>query len=136
MGASRPGSSAAQTSGRATRGGANRAARLPIVMLLLDEPLGMLDSLTRMELQDVLLALWIRDEKTALMVTHDVDEAIFLSDRVITMTSGPSARVGDVLGIELPRPRHRAAILEHADYYRYREHLISFLAATSPKARS
>ena len=63
------------------------------------------------------------------MVTHDVDEAIFLSDRVIMMTSGPNARVGDVLTIDLPRPRERAEVLEHPDYYRYREHLISFLAA-------
>ena len=87
-------------------------------MLLLDEPFGMLDSLTRFELQEVLLDLWAQDRKTALMVTHDVDEALFLSDRVVMMTNGPAARVGDILDVPFPRPRDRAAVLEHPDYYR------------------
>jgi nitrate ABC transporter ATP-binding subunit len=114
--------------GMCQRVGIARAFALSPKMLLLDEPFGMLDSLTRMELQDVLLELWGRDQKTALMVTHDVDEALYLSDRVVMMTSGPAARVGDVLEVGLPRPRERAAVLEHPDYYRLREHLIGFLA--------
>jgi len=114
--------------GMRQRVGIARAFALAPKMLLLDEPFGMLDSLTRMELQDVLLELWGRDQKTAVMVTHDVDEAIFLSDRVVMMTNGPAAKVGDVLKIDLPRPRIRTEVLEHPDYYRYREHLIGFLA--------
>jgi len=114
--------------GMCQRVGIARAFALRPKMLLLDEPFGMLDSLTRLELQDVLLELWSRDQKTAVMVTHDVDEAIFLSDRVVMMTNGPAAKVGDILKIDLPRPRNRAAVLEHPDYYRYREHLIGFLA--------
>jgi nitrate ABC transporter ATP-binding subunit len=105
-----------------------RAFALSPKMLLLDEPFGMLDSLTRFELQQVLLDLWQRKHITTLMVTHDVDEALFLSDRVVMMTNGPEAEVGDVLPIPFPRPRDRKAILEHPDYYRYREHLIEFLA--------
>ncbi len=96
-------------------------------MLLLDEPFGMLDSLTRYELQEVLLELWSRDRKTALMVTHDVDEALFLSDRIVMMTSGPAARVGDVLHVPFPRPRYRREVLENPAYYALRERLIGFL---------
>ncbi len=100
-------------------------------MLLLDEPFGMLDSLTRYELQEVLLDLWQRDQKTALMVTHDVDEALFLSDRVIMMTNGPAATVGDILQVTFPRPRNRKQLLEDPEYYRLREHLITFLEERS-----
>ena len=96
-------------------------------MLLLDEPFGMLDQLTRFELQQVLLELWREDRKTALMVTHDVDEALFLSDRIVMMTSGPAATVGAVLEVSFPRPRDRTAIMEHPDYYRLRERLIGYL---------
>ena len=77
----------------------------------------------------MLLDLWGRDQKSALMVTHDVDEALFLSDRVVMMTNGPNARVGDILEVDFPRPRNRAEVLEHPEYYRMREHLISFLEA-------
>ncbi|HYH65731.1 MAG TPA: hypothetical protein VD866_13625 [Urbifossiella sp.] len=89
----------------------------------------MLDSLTRFELQQVLIDLWSQDRKTALMVTHDVDEALFLSDRVVMMTNGPAAQVGGILDIPFPRPRDRAAVLEHPDYYPLREKLIGFLEA-------
>jgi nitrate/nitrite transport system ATP-binding protein len=105
-----------------------RAFALSPKMLLLDEPFGMLDSLTRFELQQVLIDLWQRNHITALMVTHDVDEALILSDRVVMMTNGPEARVGDVLRVDFPRPRDRKEIMEHPDYYRYREHLIEFLS--------
>jgi energy-coupling factor transporter ATP-binding protein EcfA2 len=87
----------------------------------------MLDSLTRFELQQVLLDLWQKNNITALMVTHDVDEAVFLSDRVVMMTNGPEADVGDVLEIDYPRPRDRKSFMGTPKYYEYREHLISFL---------
>ncbi|HEX4646714.1 MAG TPA: ABC transporter ATP-binding protein [Verrucomicrobiae bacterium] len=113
--------------GMRQRVGIARAFALSPRMLLLDEPFGMLDSLTRMELQQVLLELWRKDKKTALMVTHDVDEALFLADHIVCMTNGPAARVGDILEVHFPRPRERKAVLEHPDYYRYREKLITFL---------
>ena len=96
-------------------------------MLLLDEPFGMLDSLTRFELQQVLIDMLARKNITTLMVTHDVDEAIFLSDRVVMMTNGPEAEVGEILPVEFPRPRNRKGIMDHPRYYEYREHLIGFL---------
>jgi ABC-type nitrate/sulfonate/bicarbonate transport system ATPase subunit len=96
-------------------------------MLLLDEPFGMLDSLTRYELQQVLIELWRKNKITALMVTHDVDEALFLADRIVCMTDGPAAEVGDILEVHFPRPRERKAVMAHPDYYPLREHLIEFL---------
>jgi ABC-type nitrate/sulfonate/bicarbonate transport system ATPase subunit len=87
----------------------------------------MLDTLTRYELQQVLIELWRKNKITALMVTHDVDEALFLSDRIVCMTDGPEAEVGDILKVPFPRPRERKAVMEHPDYYKLREHLIEFL---------
>ena len=113
--------------GMRQRVGIARAFALQPKVLLLDEPFGTLDSLTRFELQQVLIELQGRDRKTALMVTHDVDEALFLSDRVAMMTSGPRARLGGILPIPFPRPRDRAAIMDHPDYYELRESLIAFL---------
>jgi nitrate ABC transporter ATP-binding subunit len=113
--------------GMRQRVGIARAFALQPKMLLLDEPFGMLDSLTRYELQEVLLELWRRNRITTLMVTHDVDEAIFLSDRVVMMTDGPEAEVGDILSIPFERPRNRKEIMEDPRYYELREHLISFL---------
>jgi len=113
--------------GMRQRVGIARAFALSPKMLLLDEPFGMLDSLTRFELQQVLIDLWRKDHKTALMVTHDVDEALFLSDRIVMMTNGPEAEVGDILEVKFPRPRERKAVMEHPDYYKLREHLIEFL---------
>ena len=109
------------------RVGIARAFALKPKVLLLDEPFGMLDLLTRGELQDVLIEVWNQEKITAVMITHDVDESIFLADRVIMMTSGPRAKVGDILEVDFARPRNRAEILEHPDYYKYREHLINFL---------
>jgi len=117
--------------GMRQRVGIARAFALKPKMLLLDEPFGMLDSLTRLELQQVLLDVWNRSHVTALMVTHDVDEAIFLADRVVMMTNGPAAEVGDILPIHFPRPRNRAALLEDPEYYRLREHLMTFLEERS-----
>jgi nitrate/nitrite transport system ATP-binding protein len=113
--------------GMCQRVGIARAFALNPKVLLLDEPFGMLDSLTRFELQQVLIDLWSADQKTALMVTHDVDEALFLSDRIAMMTSGPAARLGGILEVPFPRPRDRAAVLEHPEYYPLRERLITFL---------
>jgi nitrate ABC transporter ATP-binding subunit len=113
--------------GMRQRVGIARAFALAPKMLLLDEPFGMLDSLTRFELQQVLLELWRKDRKTALMVTHDVDEALFLSDRVVCMTDGPEAEVGEILAVPFERPRVRSQIMQQAEYYELREQLISFL---------
>ncbi len=115
------------SAGMRQRVGLARAFALDPKVLLLDEPFGMLDSLTRFELQDVLLDLWARDKKTALMVTHDVDEALYVSDRVVMMTNGPAARVGEILDVTLPRPRRRPEILDHPNYLPLRERMIGFL---------
>jgi nitrate/nitrite transport system ATP-binding protein len=113
--------------GMRQRVGIARAFALKPKMLLLDEPFGMLDSLTRYELQQVLIELWRKNKITALMVTHDVDEALFLSDRIVCMTDGPEAEVGDIIEVDFPRPRERKAVMEHPDYYPLRERLIEFL---------
>jgi len=115
------------SAGTRQRVGVARAFALNPKVLLLDEPFGMLDLLTRFELQQVLIDLWAQDQKTALMVTHDVDEALFLSDRIVMMTAGPAARVGDVVEVPFTRPRTRAEVMEHPDYYALRERMITFL---------
>jgi nitrate/nitrite transport system ATP-binding protein len=104
-----------------------RALAVEPRFLLLDEPFSQLDSLTRFELQDILLRVWEESGKTVVMVTHDVDEALYLADRLILMTDGPEATVGDVLRVPFPRPRARAAVLAHPDYHRCRRHVIDFL---------
>ena len=113
--------------GMRQRVGIARAFALKPKMLLLDEPFGMLDSLTRYELQAVLLELWRKNRITALMVTHDVDEALFLSDRIVCMTDGPEARVGEIMHVPFERPRDRRDVMEHPDYFRLRGELIEFL---------
>ncbi|MEC9434706.1 MAG: nitrate ABC transporter ATP-binding protein [Pseudomonadota bacterium] len=115
------------SNGMKQRVGIARAFALSPKLLLLDEPFGMLDSLTRWELQEVLMEVWSRTKVTAVCVTHDVDEAILLADRVVMMTNGPRATIGKVMNVDLPRPRTRKALLEHPDYYAYREELLSFL---------
>lgn len=117
----------ALSQGMQQRVGIARAFALKPKVLLLDEPFGILDSLTRTELQDVLLEVWSKEKTTAIMITHDVDESIFLSDRVIMMTSGPAAIIGDELDIRIERPRLRKDVLERSSYYEYRRHLINFL---------
>jgi len=104
-----------------------RALSVDPRFLLLDEPFSMLDSLTRFELQDILLEVWEQNRKIVVMVTHDVDEALYLADRLILMTDGPSARVGDILSVPFPRPRERLAVLEHPQYYELHGRVIDFL---------
>ncbi|TBW38278.1 ABC transporter ATP-binding protein [Siculibacillus lacustris] len=116
------------SNGMRQRVGIARAFALSPKLLLLDEPFGMLDSLTRWQLQEVLMEVWTRTQVTAMCVTHDVDEAILLADRVVMMTNGPNARIGKIVDIDMPRPRSRKALLEHPRYYEYREEVLSFLA--------
>jgi len=113
--------------GMCQRVGIARAFALKPKLMILDEPLGMLDALTKQELQDLFVKLHAEHKLTTLMVTHDVDEALYLSDRVVMMTNGPNATLGDILVNTLPRPRIREEIIEHPDYYRLRDHLIDFL---------
>ncbi|SJM91481.1 ATPase component of various ABC-type transport systems with duplicated ATPase domain (fragment) [Crenothrix polyspora] len=115
------------SNGMKQRVGIARAFALSPKLLLLDEPFGMLDSLTRWELQEVLMEVWERTHVTAIVVTHDVDEAILLADRVVMMTNGPHAKIGKIQEIDLPRPRSRKDLLTHPDYYKYRESILSFL---------
>jgi nitrate/nitrite transport system ATP-binding protein len=115
------------SNGMKQRVGIARAFALSPKLLLLDEPFGMLDSLTRWALQEVLMEVWSRTQVTAICVTHDVDEAILLADRVVMMTNGPNARIGRVMEVDIPRPRTRRALLEHPSYYKYRHELLSFL---------
>jgi nitrate/nitrite transport system ATP-binding protein len=96
-------------------------------MLLMDEPFGALDALTRARLQDELLKIVASTGATVMMVTHDVDEAVLLSDRIVMMTNGPAATIGEVLRVDLQRPRDRVALAESRDYLQYRKEVIDFL---------
>ncbi|MCL7940588.1 ABC transporter ATP-binding protein [Halomonas sp. ATCH28] len=100
-------------------------------LLLLDEPFGALDALTRGVIQDELIKIWTRDRQTVFMITHDVDEAILLADRIFLMTNGPEARVAEAVEIDLPRPRHRAEIVKHPHFYKIRNYLVDFLVTRS-----
>jgi nitrate/nitrite transport system ATP-binding protein len=115
------------SNGMKQRVGIARAFALSPKLLLLDEPFGMLDSLTRWELQEVLMDVWKRTQVTSICVTHDVDEAILLADRIVMMTNGPNATIGKILDVLLPRPRTRKSLVEHPDYYRYRAEVLTFL---------
>jgi nitrate/nitrite transport system ATP-binding protein len=125
---------AALSQGMRQRVGLARAFALSPKMLLLDEPFGMLDALTRLELQGVLMDLWSRHRITALMVTHDVDEALYLSDRVAMMTSGPSATLGGILDIPFSRPRDRLQVTEDPEYDGLRDRMIGFLESQAHPA--
>lgn len=113
--------------GMRQRVGIARAFALQPKMLLLDEPFGMLDSLTRIELHGVLLDLWKKFQITTLMVTHDVDEAIYLSDRVVMMTDGPEAEIGEIVKVPFERPRKRTELMQTEEYGALRNDLLDFL---------
>ena len=112
-----------------------RALALEPRILLLDEPFAQLDSLTRFELQDTLLRVWEESRKIVVLVTHDVDEALYLADRLILMTDGPEATVGDVVTLPFSRPRQRRSVLEHSEYYRCRRRIIDFLQSHARQSR-
>jgi len=113
-----------------------RALSVEPRFLLLDEPFSMLDSLTRFELQDTLLGVWEEHRRTVVMVTHDIDEALYLSDRLILMTDGPEAGVGEILDVPFARPRSRAAVLAHPDYYACRRRVLDFLDHHAHQSRT
>jgi nitrate/nitrite transport system ATP-binding protein len=113
--------------GMKQRVGIARALAMEPKVLLMDEPFGALDALTRARLQDELLAIVQRTHSTVVMVTHDVDEAVLLSDRIVMMTNGPSATIGEILSVKLPRPRNRVELAEDRSYVHYRKAVIDFL---------
>jgi len=113
--------------GMRQRVGIARAFSLKPKLMILDEPLGMLDALTKQELQDLFVRLHDEHKLTTLMVTHDIDESLYLSDRVVMMTNGPHATLGKILNNTLPRPRVREEIMAHPDYYVLRDQLLDFL---------
>jgi nitrate/nitrite transport system ATP-binding protein len=113
--------------GMKQRVGIARALSMEPKVLLMDEPFGALDALTRAKLQDELLEIVARTQSTVVMVTHDVDEAVLLSDRIVMMTNGPAATIGEVLAVDLPRPRNRVALAEAPRYLQLRKAVIDFL---------
>ncbi len=115
--------------GMKQRVGIARALAMEPKVLLLDEPFGALDALTRATLQDTVMELQAKLNNTVIMITHDVDEAVLLSDRVVMMTNGPAATIGEVLDVNLPRPRNRLALAANPDYNQYRQQILEFLYA-------
>ncbi|HVG56118.1 MAG TPA: ABC transporter ATP-binding protein [Vicinamibacterales bacterium] len=113
-----------------------RALAVEPRFLLLDEPFSQLDSLTRFELQDLLLRVWEKSGKTVVMVTHDIDEALYLADRLILMTDGPEATIGEVLKVPFPRPRVRSSVLADPQYQACRRRVIDFLDHHAHQSRS
>ena len=104
-----------------------RALSIRPEVLILDEPFGALDAITKEELQEELLQIWNTQKCTVLMITHDIDEALFLADRLVMMTNGPAAGIGEVLSIDFPRPRSREDIMEDPRYYELRNSALDFL---------
>ena len=113
--------------GMKQRVGIARALSIAPKVLLMDEPFGALDSLTRANLQEHLMRIQQKAQNTVIIITHDIDEAVLLSDRVIMMTNGPSATIGEILEVNLPRPRERVALQSDPEYIRCREAILSFL---------
>jgi nitrate/nitrite transport system ATP-binding protein len=117
----------ALSGGMKQRVGLARAFSIEPKVLLLDEPFAQIDALTRGVIQEELIQMWNATRNTVFMVTHDVDEAILLSDRILLMTNGPCARIAELVEVAIPRPRARETIIEHPHYYKIRNHVIHFL---------
>jgi len=118
---------AALSGGMRQRVGLARAFSTEPKVLLLDEPFAQIDALTRGVIQDELMRMWTASRNTVFMVTHDVDEAILLSDRIALMTSGPEARLAEIVEVKLARPRRRAELIDDPEYLRLRTHILRFL---------
>jgi bicarbonate transport system ATP-binding protein/nitrate/nitrite transport system ATP-binding protein len=104
-----------------------RALSIYPQVLILDEPFGALDAITKEELQEELLQIWRKHQVTVMMITHDIDEALFLADRIVMMTNGPQAKIGEIMEVPFPRPRNRTQIMEDPQYYTLRNHALDFL---------
>lgn len=117
----------ALSGGMKQRVGLARAFSIEPKVLLLDEPFAQIDALTRGVIQEELVQMWNTTRNTVFMVTHDVDEAILLSDRIMLMTNGPSSRIAEIVDVTIPRPRSRGSVIEHPHYYKIRNHVIHFL---------
>ena len=117
----------ALSGGMKQRVGLARAFSTEPKVLLLDEPFAQIDALTRGVIQEELIQMWTTSRNTVFMVTHDVDEAILLSDRIMLMTNGPCARIAEIIDVTIPRPRSRETVIEHPHYYKIRNHVIHFL---------
>lgn len=122
--------------GMKQRVGIARALAMEPKVLLMDEPFGALDALTRAHLQDSLMEIHAELGNTVIMITHDVDEAVLLSDRIVMMTNGPSATIGEILDINLPRPRNRITLADNAEYNHYRHEVLTFLYEKQRKVES
>jgi bicarbonate transport system ATP-binding protein/nitrate/nitrite transport system ATP-binding protein len=104
-----------------------RALSICPEVLVLDEPFGALDAITREELQEELLKIWAERQVTVMMITHDIDEALFLADRIVMMTNGPAAKIGEIMKVPFPRPRNRSQMMEDPEYYTLRNQALDFL---------
>ncbi|MDR9829061.1 ABC transporter ATP-binding protein [Vibrio sp. FNV 38] len=122
--------------GMKQRVGIARALALQPKVLLMDEPFGALDALTRARLQDSLMEIQAELNNTVIMITHDVDEAVLLSDRIVMMTNGPAATIGEVLEINLPRPRNRVQLAENLEYQKCRQAVLKFLYEKQSKVEA
>ncbi|QQD19780.1 ABC transporter ATP-binding protein [Spongiibacter nanhainus] len=120
--------------GMKQRVGIARALSMEPKVLLMDEPFGALDALTRAHLQDALMDIQAELNNTVILITHDVDEAVLLSDRIVMMTNGPAATVGDILSVDLPRPRERLSLADNPDYNHYRAEVLTFLHKKQAKS--
>jgi nitrate/nitrite transport system ATP-binding protein len=113
--------------GMKQRVGIARALAIRPKLLLMDEPFGALDALTKSKLQTQVLEIWESHPQSVIMITHDIDEALYMSDRIIMMTNGPHAKIGEILNVPFPRPRNRHDIRESQTYYNLRNHALDFL---------
>ncbi len=116
--------------GMKQRVGIARAFAVDPAVLLMDEPFGALDALTRGSMQDELMTIWENSRKTVMMITHDVDEAIFLSDRIVLMSNGPRAGIAEMVSVTIPRPRNREELIESSEYIELRKRLMHYLIET------